>query len=94
MVLEIDIQWKHIVLRFCREDNPKIHSFYLVIFYVAFRIFKNKMMLRLENKWENEQNLLTYMKLDCHKMYLTLKKLKYKFRNNIHVLLERISLFL
>ena len=26
MVLETDIQWKHIVLGFYREDKPKIHS--------------------------------------------------------------------
>ena len=91
MALEIDIQWKHIVLGFYREDNPKIHSFNFVIFCVASRIYKNKMILRLENKCE-KQNLLTYMRLDCHKMYLTFKKSKYKFLNNI--LLERISLFL
>ena len=92
MVLDIDIQWKHIVLGFYHEDNPKIHSFNFVIFFVAFRIHKNKMMLRLENKCESEHNILSYLRLDCHKMYLTLKKSKYKFLNNIF--LKQISLFL
>ena len=49
------------------------------------------MMLRLENKCENEQNLLTYMRLHSHKMYLTFKKSKYKytFETNIFVSLKQ-----
>lgn len=92
MVLEIDIRWKHIVLGFFHEDNPKVHTFNFVISYIAFRIYKSKMMLRLENKTESVNNLLIQVKLDCYRTYLTLRKSKYDFLD--HKLFERLSLLL
>ena len=81
MVLEIDITWKHIVLGFFHEDNLKVHSFNFVISYIAYRIYKIKMMLRYESRVENVNNLLTHVKSDCYRTYLTLKKSKYNFIN-------------
>ena len=92
MVLEINIRWKHVVLGFFHEDNYKVRSLNFVISFFAFRIYKTKMMLRMEDKNESVYNLLMHVKLDCHKTYLILKKSKYNSIDN--KILERISLSL
>ena len=92
MVLEINIRWKHVVLGFFHEGNHKVRSLNFVISFIAFRIYKTKMMLRMEDKNESVNNLLMHIKLDCHKTYLILKKSKYNSIDD--KILERISLSL
>ena len=64
LVLSFDVQWKHVILGFYFEQNSKVCFLNTDISILAFKIYKNKMYCRLQNKVEEESMLVSYLKND------------------------------
>lgn len=60
-LLSFKIQWKHIV-GFFYEKSDKTKSLNLLIPYVAYRIYKQKMLCRLDSMNETECNIYNHVK--------------------------------
>ena len=58
----IPIKWKHIVVGFYCEENDKIKTLNLFISFVAFRIYKYKMLCRLDSLNETAYNLYNHVR--------------------------------
>lgn len=61
-LLSFKIQWKHIVVGFFYEKSDKTKSLNLLITYVAYRIYKQKMLCRLDSMNETECNIYNHVK--------------------------------
>ena len=81
-VLKTKIQWKHVVLGFFYESNTKVRNFNFILAYIACRIYKTKMFFRIKNKPEMPNDLSMKIKLDCQKVYLTIRKSYYSYIND------------
>ena len=55
--LKIDIQWKHIVIGFFHENNIKVKTLNNLISFTAMKIYKFKMLCRLEKTVETSVNI-------------------------------------
>lgn len=60
--LHLDIMWKHVIIGFYYENNLKVQFLNNIISYVAYRIYKFKMLCRFEEKNETSQSLNEYVK--------------------------------
>ncbi|XP_062574193.1 uncharacterized protein LOC134236030 [Saccostrea cucullata] len=49
IVMNYDVQWKHIVVGFYLETNSRIRFYNTIISYLAYKIYKFKMKSRIEN---------------------------------------------
>lgn len=47
-ILHLDIMWKHVIIDFYYENNLKVQFLNNIISYVAYRIYKFKMLCRFE----------------------------------------------
>ena len=56
------ITWKHIVLGFYDENNPKTRKIYNFISFVCYDIYKYKMKRRFEEKHISKENLIKKLK--------------------------------
>lgn len=54
--MQLDIVLKHIIIGFYFQNNSKV-QFFKNISFVAYRIYKLKMLCRFEKKNENYQSL-------------------------------------
>ena len=61
LTLKFDITWKHIVLGFYHIDSEYIDSLNFIISYIACRIYKYKMVCRVEMLEETEFNLYHHL---------------------------------
>ena len=55
--LKIDIKWKHIVVSFFHENNIKVKTLNNLISFTAMKIYKYKMLCRLEKTVETSVNI-------------------------------------
>ena len=62
ILLNIRIQWKHLIIGFYIEKNDKTFFFNNFISFIAFKIYKYKMYCRIHNKTEDEIGLKCYIK--------------------------------
>ena len=62
VAIRFDIQWKHIVIGFCLENNEKVSIFNSIISFIACRIYKFKMYCRLELIDESEYAIQCHLK--------------------------------
>jgi hypothetical protein len=60
--LKFKIKWKNIILGFFHEENKTTLSLNYLLSYTAFYIYKIKMKLRFENKEENTNDILHFVK--------------------------------
>ena len=54
VIINFDIQWKHVVIGFCLESNEKVSILNNIMSFIACRIYKFKMFCRLESIDETE----------------------------------------
>ena len=54
VIINFDIQWKHVVIGFCLESNEKVSILNNILSFIACRIYKFKMFCRLESIDETE----------------------------------------
>ena len=83
VIINFDIQWKHVVIGFCLESNEKVSILNNIMSFIACRIYKFKMFCRLESIDETEYairynlrkqllfnyNVLKLRKLENHANY-------------------------
>lgn len=55
--MQLDIVLKHIIIGFYFQNNSEVQFFKNIISFVAYRIYKLKMLCRFEKKNENYQSL-------------------------------------
>lgn len=55
-------QWKHIFVGFFYEKSDRTKSLNLLITYVAYRIYKQIMLCRLDSMNETEYNIYNHVK--------------------------------
>lgn len=48
--LKFIVKWKHVVIGFYVETNPKVLFYNTIISYIAFKIYKFKMGCRIKNE--------------------------------------------
>lgn len=56
-IMQLDIVLKHIIIGFYFQNISKVQFFKNIISFVAYRIYKLKMLCRFEKKNENYQSL-------------------------------------
>ena len=78
--LKIDIQWKHIVIGFFHENNIKVKTLNNLISFTAMKIYKFKMVCRLEKTVETSVNIHMNLK---KKLIFWLNVLRYS-KSNMH----------
>ena len=83
--LSFQIKWKHIVVGFYSEENDKIKTLNLFISYVAFRIYKYKMLCRLDSLSETAYNLYNHVKKSIYFYSSVLGHLNENVTNKIFV---------
>lgn len=70
--MQLDIMWKHVIIGFYYENNRKVQLLNNIASYVAYKIYKFKMLIcRFEKKNETYQSLREYVKnylIKLHKM--------------------------
>jgi hypothetical protein len=69
--LKFKIKWKNIILGFFNEENKTTLSLNYLLSYTAFYIYKIKMKLRFENKEENTNDILHFVKSNLMYQYET-----------------------
>ena len=77
--LKFKIKWKNVILGFFHEENKTTISLNYLLSYTAFYIYKIKMKLRFENKEENTNDILHFVKSNLMYQYETYKRLNYDF---------------
>lgn len=84
--MQLDIIWKHVIIDFYYENNGKVQYLNNIISYVAYRIYKSKMLCRFEKKNETSQSMSEYVKnyLKRDMNYITM----YLNHRNIHQTLK------
>lgn len=84
--------WKHVIIGFYYENNRKVQFLNNIISYVAYRIYKFKMLCRFEKKNETSQSLSEYVKnylirnMNYITMYLKSSKYSSNLKNLINIL--------
>ena len=86
--LHFTIRWKHIILGFYHEKNPKTYFYNDFISLVAYNIYKYKMTARYEKKVENEFGLRKYLKNALMFKYSTFTNQNYCHKNTLKTFLE------
>ena len=79
--LNIDLKWKHIIIGFYHEDNIKVKTLNNLISFTALKLYKFKMLCRIDNKQETVLNIRMNLKM---KLLFWYNVLRYN-RCNIHI---------
>lgn len=65
--LNVTVKWKHVVIGFYVETNPKVLLYNTIISYIAFKIYKFKIGCRIKNECQDSYNLKQFVKNSLYK---------------------------
>ena len=85
--LKFEISWKHIVIGFYQETNDKTSVLNILISFIAYRIYKFKMLCRLKNENETKEKVKQHIKYELLTYHKVLKKCNAHKSNYLEIIL-------
>ena len=87
-LLKFKISWKHIVIGFYEETNNKTSALNTLISFIAYRIYKFKMLCRLNDKNETQERIKQHIKYELLTYHKVLQKCNIYNPKYIEIILE------